>query len=651
MISNLNRSAIALFGVVTIDDNSEYSTGNGIDLETIPYGFLFDTPVKESYGEQELRDMIPVVSQYMGRNSHEINSTFHKSWKKIITASDEQLVLEQVIHYITTYGFKEAGCFSQDTIYIPKEDLNLPGDQNLSLVVVRGIDRDALKNRVLSLLQSGIALKGETVDNTVTILKEVGFSYDDMKTVKNHESKVKLYQALGMVPEDGSEFVRYLVYITTGRMMVIKNKATYATIKSAMLNQAITNSVNNTLYRYEQNFGLVNLAQSFNRYKDIYMALRGKGDNHRYINKTINKISKLSKTEHKPMPVNYLNDITGMFSRGENVDFDRLSEELNRVNIFRKVRLYNALEYRVNAFDSIVYRVRNGRGFATELDNSRYQADMTRVRDMVLDSIADSLRPLVDGKRVHIPENISYAFPTSEKQFIGAIPVGTSFRFEKDFLVGVQWKNLDNLQVDLDLSLSNMNQKIGWDGYYRSSKRDIMFSGDMTDAGGEHGASELFYISTAAQDSVYLLNLNHYNRYNNNAAVPFKIVMGLDDIQDFGRNYMLAADKVVASVADVMDTHQKTLGMVYIQDGQRMFVLENSSIAKGISMKHGDTAEHVLKSIQGTVESRLYLNDVLVRAGADVVTLLEDDETVDYDLSPLELRKDSILEVILPTKE
>ena len=62
-------------------------------------------------------------------------------------------------------------------------------------------------------------------------------------------------------------------------------------------------------------------------------------------------------------------------------------------------------------------------------------------------------------------------------------------------------------RIDLDLSMMNVGGKIGWDGMYRSSHGDVLFSGDVTDAPLPHGASEFFYISKQTNNS-YLFMLN-----------------------------------------------------------------------------------------------------------------------------------------------
>uniref|UniRef100_A0AAU6WTV5 Uncharacterized protein n=1 Tax=Chryseobacterium endophyticum TaxID=1854762 RepID=A0AAU6WTV5_9FLAO len=44
-------------------------------------------------------------------NGNDLNKTFHKSWQKIKESTRAQLLLEQVYHYISTYGSDFRGRF------------------------------------------------------------------------------------------------------------------------------------------------------------------------------------------------------------------------------------------------------------------------------------------------------------------------------------------------------------------------------------------------------------------------------------------------------------------------------------------------------------------------------------------------------------
>jgi len=88
-------------------------------------------------------------------SGNDLNKTFHKSWAKIKQSSRFELWVEQIRHYLSTYGSD-----FQDEIYIPDEVLHVPDAKLLMYKVVRALSTDEMTGRCFDLLNSGIALKG-----------------------------------------------------------------------------------------------------------------------------------------------------------------------------------------------------------------------------------------------------------------------------------------------------------------------------------------------------------------------------------------------------------------------------------------------------------------------------------------------------------
>ena len=93
-----------------------------------------------------------------------LNKTMHKSWKKILTTPRFNLLKEQIKHYLSTYG----SAF-QDELFIPNEVLDIP-DAKLAFKVVKAYEPAVMTAKCLDLLQSGIALKEETIDDILSVL-------------------------------------------------------------------------------------------------------------------------------------------------------------------------------------------------------------------------------------------------------------------------------------------------------------------------------------------------------------------------------------------------------------------------------------------------------------------------------------------------
>ena len=100
--------------------------------------------------------------------------------------------------------------------------------------------------------------------------------------------------------------------------------------------------------------------------------------------------------------------------------------------------------------------------------------------------------------------------PATEKQFTGHLPTGSWVSVPEDLIVGIHWTNTKKRRIDLDLSIIGVSGKIGWDGSYRSKRRDILFSGDVTDAPPPIGALELFCIKKGLEEPKILI-ANYYN--------------------------------------------------------------------------------------------------------------------------------------------
>src|SRR5947207_3076003 len=113
------KSIIKLFKAVPIKDKTLGVSGNEWLSKTVREGFIFSNEVYGNYSGAELDQLLEEVKKEIGFNSQQANSSFHKSWQKVRDADIEQLVLEQVIHYLTTYGFEELGIYNEESVYIP----------------------------------------------------------------------------------------------------------------------------------------------------------------------------------------------------------------------------------------------------------------------------------------------------------------------------------------------------------------------------------------------------------------------------------------------------------------------------------------------------------------------------------------------------
>lgn len=623
------KSTIRLFKALPIKFKGKKKASNNLLKETITKGFVFSPEVIHNYSENELLNL----TKDIGLSPEQMNSSFHKSWQKIKEASIEQLVVEQIIHYITTYGFEKLDIYDKSSVYIPNEKLEIPKvKESISLTIIKGYTTKELKEKLLNLLSFGVALKEDTINDIVDVALFVELDEDEIEQIKNKETKIIMYHYLDIIPKNPVEFLRYAVYQATEKTLLIKSPELITVINSGK-----NISIAKLFQKYDKKYGLLKLAEIFYRFKPLFLAFRTNSQ----LKIIVNKIRRLAAKHHKPMPEDYLNTITAKIKNNTTIDKEKLGSELNRVNVFRKIRLAYALKYRTKDVESILYRIRNGKGYATKFEFSNRNSAQATL-DVILDSIIKDIRKNVKGKKIYIPENIEYTLPATEKQFTDNVPSGSYVSIPKDMIMGVYWDNVGGHRIDLDLSMmAPSTGKIGWDSSYRTEDKNILFSGDMTDA--NKGASELFYVRKQKKDA-FIVFVNYFN-YDSSVEVPFKIIVAQENVINLKKNYMVNPNNVISLIESKINKQQKILGLLVTRTDKCRFYFTEADVGKSITASAGsDFVEHSRKYLFSFYENTIGLKDILVKAGAKIVN---DNKKCDIDLSLNMLEKDSILKLII----
>ena len=249
----------------------------------------------------------------------------------------------------------------------------------------------------------------------------------------------------------------------------------------------------------------------------------------------------------------------------------------------------------------------------------------------------------MEGKRIYIPENIVYALPATEKQFTGQFPSGSYVSVSRDMIFGVHWNNTDGHRIDLDLSLMNANVgKIGWDAGYRTEARNILFSGDVTDAPERtHGASELFLVQSGTVGN-YIMHVNYYN-FEAEVPVPYSIIVAKEHMMTLPQNHMVNPNNVVAVAKSEINKKQKILGLVSITPEEGRFYFSEAYMGNSVTSRSGKGSEHSRKYLFNFYTDTISLNEILELAGAELV---HSREMCDIDLSPESLEKDTIINLV-----
>lgn len=529
-----------------------------------------------------------------------LNKTFHKSWKTILNSSREKLWMEQIRHYISTYGSD-----FQDTIYIPNEVLDVP-DVKLSFKYIKAYSKDEMISKCLQLLQSGMALKEETIDDLLAVLvDELQYEFDGSENIRNKEAIVKIADMYGVLPSDNMEFFRYIIYRATGDTLLIKSNEVIDEISRSKYNPAVP---------FEQ-FGLEKIAEIFNRFKPLFLAFKNKCP------KTINKIAKLSKTHHQPMVQNPLNLVTSVILS------DSDQHWLDRATPFALFKALSACHNRMAGQYAFTYRVRNGKSF---VKTGKVSGAVWPNYEFLFKYMKERFD--LTGKTFFLPEDVEYALPTSEKMYVGNLPTGSKF-YGTALAVGVYWENEWGAH-DLDLSGLNIGGKIGWNAQYKMGDGHLLYSGDMTDA--PNGAVEYLY----AQGGLSAPTLIQNNVYSGAGNCEYKIIVGRGDQVDY--NYMMNPNNLFLEARCQSVQRQTILGMMIPEMDRQCFVVLNMGAGETRVSGNSEVSQKATKALYQQWSNPLSFRELVIELGGEIV---KDSSQADYDFSLDKLQKDSFTKV------
>lgn len=537
-------------------------------------------------------------------------TTFYKNWGSVISGKFD-LWEEACKHYTSTYGTDFKG-----KTYVVNDGAEVP--DFTSLKVIMPIEISEVIDRCRGMLYSGIALKQETIDAIFAILDDFSTSqngdgavnYLDINKVKNKEAKLYLYKRLNLVPSDSTEMVRYLIYLATGKSLLIKDKQTLSLIEASKFN------FNELVDAY----GIANLSSVFYRFKPIFLAFKKANRKNKSI---VNALRKLAEKNHEPYQHGFLENL---LSR-KNVDLEALAERLKTATNFTKVKLLQTINVRNKFLNLNAFGIRNQKLFIKENAVPKHGVGQyDAIYKIIYASLVESLSQ--KACNVTIPNGVNIKLPTSEKSFIGNYPLGTSFDFsETDNIVGINWRGEDGAN-DLDLSLMAIDgKKYGWNSDYYNDRRSVIYSGDMTRAYPE--ATELFYTSKEFTPSIVKVNL-----FNGAPNSKFKFFLAKEKITKMNSNYMVDPNNIVVNVDCEMDSREKMLGVIT----DKQFILAQFRTGRGMVAYHSVTDKYTEYALS-TLDCYISLWEVLVDAGFKIV-----DEGADVDLR--NLSKDTLINLL-----
>lgn len=572
--------------------------------------------------------------------SNRLNNPFHATWDKVANADYRQLIVEQALHYLSTYGREAFGLGAAPVV--PTENFQFPDNQPLpmeSLTIMHVVDAEVANDIVEHTLTTVAAPHKNDMVFYSTYCKNTTLSPEK---VKSNELRTLLYTVKNLYPEDEDEFVRYLLYRSIGSTLVIKNKKTIKTIKYAMKDGQIARFVLTGF----QKANLPKLARNFLRLKPIYLAFKTP-DTASYIN----KIRRLADIYHKPMSDLRVANLSNLFYQGENGKAKKVVEKMSMRELI-KVRNFTNMNRIYQGSVIEAYNIRNGKIHLEEGKNRTVGFAGADVMDEVLvQELCNRTNHKLDGKIFFIPSYIDYCAPVSEKQFIGNIPYGTKFSFPNTVSLGIFWENYKNERTDLDLHLTTPSGGFGWNASYRDGRREVLYSGDMTDA--TNGAAEAFYANYSKLEEPYILSANNFTGMPD---IPFKFICtesrfeaSTQRMWDPSATCPIDISKTLFPPIDLKfkDTNSQTIGFGH----RNTFYFYGGELNSDIIPDRSKYREY-MDALYARTSTSMSLRILLLMAGARVVTengyeqLTDEEKAQVVDLSPGALTRTTLIDLV-----
>lgn len=552
-----------------------------------------------------------------------LNITFYKNWGTVENLSEFEMHILQIMHYLSTYGtdFEEPAFTMND---VPEEM------QFSNFKLLMPCTDIELFNRIYDMLKSGIALADDSiklfVDQLSIYYKTYGWKAN-IDDVLNRQAMALLCALYGELPKSPDKLMRYLFYSATGESLIIKNKKTFNTISESKSTEHLL--IIRQLDRQRKR----GLATLFYRYKPIFLALRknAQRQNCEIAVQVINEIRRLARSLHKPFIPGILESLLSP---------EHTADEVNKAvsgesNIFKLIKLYNYIKSIERPNRIGVYIIRNGKVYVKPISNKPVNneklVDITLCVKHRIVSLLSSKSITSDGRpmTVKFPDNMELAAPISEKQFVGNIPYGSSYKLLTNNLIGIYWRNEWGTH-DFDLWMIDSNgRRLGWANEHKSD--EVLFSGDMTDANPE--ATEIFYGNENWPDSTIRVS-----RYYGDQGSKFRLFFASDKLTELPLNYMVNPDSIHFQEDITSEKREQVVGIIY---GGKVYFTSISTGNGRLPMY--DSPISYEKAFGEKFSSFLSLREIMLEAGFIEYNSNVQDMPAVPDIDLNNMSKDSII--------
>lgn len=474
------KATITEFKAVVERNGAIPTRSNSLLLHALSRGVLINPDAFAGKTNDEAQIITEYVIDKYGVDADKVNSTFYKRFSDVENRSELQLRMEQLLHYVSTYGTGREGVGAG---YEPEFLRGVQMDVLNELTYIDAISLTELRNKIKNMLTSGIAFSEVTQHNLLTIIQGLKLNLDYVDEISNREFMCRLCEECSLIPANFDEFTRYLFYLVTGSTLLIKSRETNIHLTWGSANGY--RKAESVLEKYVATFGINKVAENITRYRKQYLILR----KHFANKKLLNRALKLSKKLYKPRKQSALEHVAD-----SSVTVDDVKVAAKNATIFKLVKVWNALKAIKQNSKVHYYKIRNGKSYLKVNDSTdgKPMLNYYRKQEVIVDELKHRLGDW-SNKTFYIPQGISYAVPTSGKDFIGPLPYMSSYEIKGDVSLGVAWDE----PADLDLHTHDLDgAHIGWNSSYNNN--GVVYSGDMT-ALNEYGYAAEFVKLTAGK--------------------------------------------------------------------------------------------------------------------------------------------------------
>lgn len=628
--------------LLPINDSNNNDSNFNIKENLLKHGIVFDPRIYRVFSTDTLKFLADKAIELYGANAEKLNSTFYKRFSDVATMSEYELRLDQLIHYLSTYGRGIVGQDGTSGSYEPEYLKDVNFDVRHELVYIEAMNKDRLHEKVKNMLISGMALKEETIRDLADVIETFHVDVDFIDKIKNREFMCILCDKLGLLPENFDEFTRFLNYLATDNtMFVLKSRDANAELREKMssaLGYQARLHVNSALQQYNLEYGAKHIATGIRRYSVFYKIIHDTCSN-KETKAIINRAFKLAKKRK-----NRVQRFKPALDRVLDLHLKQSQIE-NAIDNATVYKLFKVLNY-LNAWESTgsrLYRIRNGKTWLTmpkvtslkeavakftddDMDeytekSERVSLVKTLIRNTLINRLGDW-----SNKLFYIPEGVKLVLPTSEKTFVGSLPYLSSIEFtSENAIAGVAWEK----ECDLDLhGMCIDGSHIGWNSSYNSS--GVTFSGDMTHTNRYHYAAEFFRLDKSIEKPI-LVQITNYE-YGEDAPIDVFVSADRSISTDSSQGVAKQLNEKSIMFKDKMDEDNKTLMVIYPTEIGFKAIFTSFNFSQVRVPCAGHLSETLTDIIVGQEQDAIDLEELVDLLGGNVTHSMEEvNEIVNND--------------------